>query len=127
VRLGKVGGDLRRSYRIAREGDHGRPLEQGNDRSCVSAVESDLGEPVLGDLHRRARLLHLPAQVLHLGHGEARILSHNHNVGAFEDTIKRRDELFLSRSIHSKLFPVWRPRCARNRRLRPAASSRRAG
>jgi hypothetical protein len=54
-------------------------------------------------------------------------LSYNNDVGALEDTIERRDELFLSRSIHSKLFPVWRPRCARNRRLRPVASSRRAG
>src|SRR5215470_14199240 len=108
VCLGEVGGDLCRSDRIARIGDHGRPLQQGDDRGCVSAVESDLGEPVLGDLHRRARLLHLPAQVLHLGHREARILSDDHDVGALEDTVERRDELFLSRSIHSKLFPVWR-------------------
>ena len=71
VRLGEVGGDLGRSNRIARIGDQGRTLEQGDDHRCVGAFESDLGETVLGDLHRRARLPHLLAQSLHLGDVEA--------------------------------------------------------
>src|SRR5262249_1419191 len=89
---------------------------------CVRAVESDLGEPVLGDLHGGACLLHLLAQGLHLGDREASVLSHHNDRGVLEDTVERCDELFLSRSIHCKLFPVWRaPRRARDRRLRPAA------
>src|SRR5882757_2243340 len=36
-------------------------------------------------------------------------MSHDHDAGIFEDTVERRDELLLRRSIHCKLFPVWRP------------------
>src|SRR6185295_8897223 len=35
---------------------------------------------------------------------------HHHDVGVLEDTVKRGDELLLSRSIHCKLFPVGGPR-----------------
>jgi hypothetical protein len=33
-------------------------------------------------------------------------MSHDHDPGVFEDTVERRHQLFLSRSIHCKLFPV---------------------
>src|SRR4029077_2387872 len=73
-------------------------------------------------------LLHLPAQVLHLGHGEAGIVSNDHDIGVLEDTIEFRDQLLLSRSFHCKLFPVWRPEpMLWHRRLRPAPLSSRAG
>src|SRR5262245_4071856 len=36
-------------------------------------------------------------------------MSDHHDIGAFEDTVERRDELLLSRSIHCKLFPVGGP------------------
>jgi hypothetical protein len=36
-------------------------------------------------------------------------MSDDHDIGAFEDTAERRDELFLSRSIHCKFFPVGGP------------------
>src|SRR4051812_34413728 len=75
VTLGKVDGDLGRRHRVARIGDHGRPLEQGHDGGDVRAIESDLGEAVFRDLHAGARLLHLPSQSLHLGHREAGIVS----------------------------------------------------
>src|SRR5207245_9871698 len=58
---------------------------------------------------RRACMLDLLAQILHLSDGEARIVSDDHDGGALEDTVERRDELLFSRSIHCKLFPVWRP------------------
>src|SRR5262249_13218249 len=58
---------------------------------------------------RGTRLLHLPAQRLHLGDVEPGIVSDDHDIGGFEDTIKRRDELLLSRSIHRKLFPLGDP------------------
>src|SRR5262249_30014627 len=54
-------------------------------------------------------VLHLPPQGLHLGDVEAGIMSHHDDAGAFEDTVERRDELLLSRSIHCKLFPVGGP------------------
>src|SRR5262249_62365423 len=84
-------------------------LEQRDHHGCVRAFESDLGETVFGDLHGGARLLHLLAQGLHLDDREAGIVSDDNGVGVLEDTVHFRDELFLSRSIHCKLFPVWRP------------------
>jgi len=57
-------------------------------------------------------LLHLPAQRLHLSHVESGIMSHHDHIGGFKDTVERRDEFFLSRSIHCKLFPVGDP-CTR--------------
>ena len=49
--LGESHGGLGRRHRIARISDQGRPLEQGTDRGDVRAFESNLGEPVLGDLN----------------------------------------------------------------------------
>src|SRR5262245_4803820 len=48
-------------------------------------------------------------------------MSYHHDIGAFEDTVERRDELFLSRSIHCKLFPVGGPSSMREP---PVATSR---
>ncbi len=87
VRLGEIDGDLGRRYRIARISDHGRPLQQGRDGGgsrCPS--RAILGETVLRDLHRGAGLLHLLAQGLHLGDGEAGIVSHHDDVRGFEDS-----------------------------------------
>src|SRR5882724_1109543 len=106
VRLGKFDGNLWRRDRIVRSYDHGRPLQQGADGSDVSAFKSDFGETVLRDLHRRARLLHLHAQLLHLGHGEAGIVSDDRNSRGLEDRVELFDRLFFCRSFHSKLFPV---------------------
>jgi hypothetical protein len=48
-------------------------------------------------------------------------MSDDHDIGAFEHTIERRDELLFSRSIHCKLFPVGGPSSiGGTRRLRPA-------
>src|SRR5262249_44655736 len=78
-------------------------------------------ETVLRDLHFGPGLLHLLAQSLHLGNSEARIVSDDDHGGVLEDTVERGDELLLSRSIHCKLFPVWRTAsCEDGRRLRPA-------
>ena len=68
-------------------------MSRGAIDGCVRAFESDLGETVLRDLHRRASLLHLLAQSLHLGDVEAGIVSHDHDVGGLEDTVERRDGL----------------------------------
>jgi len=35
-------------------------------------------------------------------------VSNDHDIGALEDTVEFRDQLLFSRSIHCKLFPVWR-------------------
>jgi hypothetical protein len=47
-------------------------------------------------------------------------VSNDHDIGILEDTVEFRDQLLLSRSIHCKLFPVWRSDLG-IRRLRPAA------
>jgi hypothetical protein len=106
VRLGEIDGNLWRRNRIVRSSDHGRPLQQGTDGSDVSAFKSNFGETVLRDLHRRARLLHLHAQLLHLGDGEAGIVSNDRNRRGLEDLVELSDRLFFCRSFHSKLFPV---------------------
>ena len=105
VRLGEVGGDLGRANRIARIGDHGRSLQQGTDAGNVRAFKSDLGEAVLGDLHRCASLPGLLAQDLHLGNREAGIVSHDDGVGGLEDLLQLRHLLGFCRSFH-KLSPV---------------------
>src|SRR6202011_3825965 len=92
--------DLGRGHRIPRKSDQGRPLEQGPDGGDVRAIKSDLGEAVLRNLHRGARMLHLPTQILHLGNGEARIMSNDDDVRDLEGRVERRDELLLARSIH---------------------------
>src|SRR5262249_1269245 len=84
------------------------PLEQGRDGCDVRAVKSDLGETVFRDPHGGARLLHLPAQSLHLDDREAGIVSNDDDGRVLEDGIERRDELFLARSIH--LDPLSGPR-----------------
>src|SRR5262249_11811408 len=83
------------------------------------SFERELGETILGDLDRRTRLLHLPAQRLHLSDVEPGVMSDDDDIGGFKDTVERRDEFRLSRSIHCKLFPVDDP-CP-SLRLRPAA------
>ena len=75
--LGEIHGDLGRRDRIARISDQGRTLQQGPDRGDVRAFESNLGEAVLGDLHGGAGLLHLLAQLLHLGDRQAGIVGHD--------------------------------------------------
>src|SRR5260370_30636847 len=45
-------------------------------------------------------MLHLPTQILHLGNGEARIMSNDDDVRGLEGRVERRDELLLARSIH---------------------------
>ena len=85
-------------------GDQGRPLEKGPDRSDVRAFESNLGEAVLGDLHGRASLLHLLAQTLHLGDGQAGIMRHDHHRRLREDVVESRNRFFLFRSVHGAHF-----------------------
>ena len=72
-------------------------------RGDVRAFESDLGEAVLGDLHGGASLLHLLAQILHLGDGQAGIVGHDDHPGGLEDLLEDADELLLFRSIHGAL------------------------
>ena len=108
VRLGEIDGHLRRRHRIAREGDHGRPLEQGRDGGGVGVLESDLARRFFATFTCAPRLLHLLAQSLHLGDGEAGIVSHHHDVRGLEDPAQFGDGLRFCRSIHCKLFPVWR-------------------
>src|SRR5262249_54372850 len=72
----------------------------GRDRGVIRAIESDLGEAVFGDLHGGARLLHLPSQNLHLGHGEAGIVSDDDDVRGLEHGLERVGEVLLFRSIH---------------------------
>ena len=98
--LGEVDGGLGCRYRIPRKSDQGRPLEEGRDRRDIRAIKSDPGEAVLRDLHRRARKLHLPTQSLHLGDGEARVMSYDDDVRGLEGRVERRDELLFARSIH---------------------------
>src|SRR6266487_618568 len=60
-------------------------------------------------------MLHLPTQILHLGNGEARIMSNDDDVRGLEGRVERRDELFLARSIHWILSDRrLSPRRARN-------------
>src|SRR4029079_4854455 len=82
-----------------------RPLQQGTDAGNVRAFKSDLGEAVLGDLHRCASLPGLLAQDLHLGNREAGIVSHDDGVGGLEDLLQFRHLLGFCRSFH-KLSPV---------------------
>jgi len=117
--LGEIDGDLWRRYRIVRSGDHGRSLQHGTDGNDVSAFKSNFGETVLRDLHRRTRLLHLHAQLLHLGHGEAGILSNDRDARGLEDRMELFDRLFFCRSFHSKLSPVGGRRAKRDRRVAP--------
>ena len=88
---------------IAAVGQQRRPLQKGRDGGDVRAIESDLGEAVLGDLHGGARLLHLLAQILHLGDREAGIVGHDDDAGGLEDLLEEADELLLFRSIHVAL------------------------
>ena len=104
-RLGEIDGDLGRANRIVGIGDHGRPLQQGADAGNVRAFKSDLGEAVLGDLHRCASLPGLLAQDLHLGNREAGIVSDDDGVGGLEDPLQLRHLLGFCRSFH-KLSPV---------------------
>ena len=97
--IGEVDGDLRRRDRIAGEGDQRRPLEERRNRGDIAALESDLGEAIFRDLHARARLPHLPTQMLHLGDGEAGIVSHDDDLGGLEDLTKGGDELAFFRAI----------------------------
>src|SRR5260370_17872286 len=52
-------------------------------------------------------MLHLPTQILHLGNGEARIMSKDDDVRGLEGRVERRDELLLARSIHWVLSHRW--------------------
>src|SRR5215475_3169331 len=72
----------------------------------VGPFNSNFGETVLRDLHRGARLLHLHTQLLHLGHGEAGIVSNDRDARGLEDLVELFDRLFFCRSFHSKLSPV---------------------
>ena len=76
----------------------------------VGVLERNLGETVFRDLHLSARLLHLLTQNLHLGDGEAGIVSHHHDVRGLEDPAQFGDGLRFCRSIHCKLFPVMTAR-----------------
>src|SRR5476649_2667810 len=68
-----------------------------------------------------ARQLHLLAQSLHLGDGEAVIVSHHHDVRGLEDPAQFGDGLRFTRSIHCKLFPVdGLPACRGSRRVAPS-------
>ena len=94
-------------------------------RGNVRAFKSDLGETVLRDLHRGAGLPHLLAQDLHLGDGEAGIVSDDDDVGGLEDLLQRRHLLCFCRSIH-KLSPVGGSVLGHEgRRLRPAVPASR--
>ena len=53
----------------------------------------------------RARLLHLLAQILHLGDGEAGIVSHDDDVGGLEDPVQLGDAPLLP-LVPLKLSPV---------------------
>src|SRR6201995_226862 len=106
VRLGEFDGDLWRRYRIVRSGDHGRSLQHGTDGNDVSAFKSNFGETVLRDLYRGTSLLHLHAQLLHLGNGQAGIMSYDRDAGGLEQTIQLLDSALFCRSFHSKLSPV---------------------
>src|SRR5262249_17140979 len=122
VRLGEVADDLGRGYRIARVGDHGRPLHGGGDRSPVGAFKSDLGEPVLRHLHGCASRSRLLAQGLHLTDREACVVSHHHHVRGLEHPVEVGDSLFLGRSIHLVALSGRRPASREDdsRRLRHA-------
>jgi hypothetical protein len=85
----------------------------------VSAYKSNFGETVLRDLHRRARLLHLHAQLLHLGHGEAGIVSNDRDARGLEDRVELFDRVFFCRSFHSKLSPVGGLCARQDRRVAP--------
>src|SRR6185437_3573787 len=74
----------------------------------VGVLERDLGETVFRDLHVTARQLHLLAQILHLGDGEAVIVSHHHDVRGLEDSAQFGDGLSFCRSIHCKALSGWR-------------------
>src|SRR5262249_13450554 len=114
-----VGGDMGEGRGSAGRGDKGGALEQRNTPRCRVSSERELGETFLGPFARRTRLLHLPAQRLHPSDVEPGVMSDDDDIGGFKDTVERRDEFRLSRSIHCKLFPVDDP-CP-SRRLRPAA------
>src|SRR5262249_30337583 len=90
---------------IARIGDQRRSLQQGADRGNVGAFKSDLGEAVLGDLHRGASGAGLLLPDLHLGGGEAGIVSNDDRGGGLEALLQLRHLLGFCRSFH-KLSPV---------------------
>ena len=66
---------------------HGRPLQQGTDGNNIRAFKSNFGETVLRDLYRGASLLHLRPQSLHLGNGQAGIMSNDRNARGLEDLV----------------------------------------
>ena len=70
------------------------------DGRDVRAFESDLGEAVLRDLDGGTGLLHLRAQLLHVGDREASIVGHDDHARVREHAVERRDELAFCCSIH---------------------------
>src|SRR5262249_58106191 len=84
-------------------------IEERNNPGCLSPSEGGVGGAFLAPFPRRTRLLHLPAQRLHLGDVESGIMSDDDHIGGLNDPVERRDEFLLSRSVHCKLFIHWRP------------------
>ena len=102
--LGKVDGDLRRSYRSPEKAMMVGPLSRDAIEADVAAFKSDLGQAVFRDLHAGARQLHLLAQILHLDDREAGIVSDDDDVGGLEDLPHRGHLLaFAARSTASSL------------------------
>ena len=63
--------------------------------------ESDLDQTVLCDLNLGPSFAHPLSQILHLGHGQAGIMRHDHDGRGLEDLVQRGDGFFLFRSVHS--------------------------
>ena len=89
--------------------------------ATLGAIESDLGEAVLGDLNGRASVAGLLAQVLHLGDGQAGVVRDDDDAGLRKDLVQRRDGFLFLRSVHGcSLLLAGKPR-----RLRHAARAER--
>ena len=96
------------------------PFNRGAIEATSRAFKSDLGEAVLRDLHGGARLLHLPAQSLHLGHGEAGIVSDDDDLRGLEDLAERRRRARFFSARSTQLSPVGGPFIAEAAGLMPA-------
>src|SRR5262249_23180286 len=87
----------------------GGALKKRNTRGVWVPLRGGRGGPFWAPFPRRTRLLHLPAQRLHLGDVKSGIMSDDDHIGGLKDPVERRDEFLLSRSVHCKLFIRWRP------------------
>src|SRR3546814_995223 len=93
-------------FRSRRRRDRRRAGEATDQVLVPRALQSETGEPVLGDLVTGSRLANLRAQLLHLGHRQPGLMGDDDDLGGLESPAKGVDEVGLLSSIHLGTPPL---------------------